>query len=71
MHDYSYEMCNSAIMESSSHLFFTCPSWNPPNYPMQQTPIINYIKSLKRNIGLPFSLEIIMLVCWAIWVNRN
>lgn len=31
----------------------------------------NTIKSLKRRISLPFFIEIIILMSWAIWTTRN
>jgi hypothetical protein len=62
--------------ESLGHLFFKCgfakncwtqigvnvPSWLPP---------IRAIRRIKRSLRVPFAIEIIMVMCWSIWTERN
>jgi hypothetical protein len=32
---------------------------------------MDYVISLKQDIGQSFFMELIILVCWALWINRN
>lgn len=79
--DYTCVLCHLRHLETRNHLFFECPfavlcwqyllpSWSVPNVD-NLTPVISFIDSLKSCIGQPFSMEIITLVCWAIWRTRN
>jgi hypothetical protein len=69
-------------LESRNYLFFECPfaqlcwqficpSWTPPFWIVQLTPVQTFVASLKQAIHQPFAMEIIILVCWTIWNNRN
>jgi hypothetical protein len=82
MATYSCELCNGAHLELRNHLFFTCPfaiccwnyiypAWQSPVLNGNNAPILGFSDSIKRTISQPFSLKIIMLVCWAIWTTRN
>ena len=33
--------------------------------------VLGYITSLRLAINKPFSMDMVMLVCWAIWKTRN
>jgi hypothetical protein len=28
-------------------------------------------RHIKRNLGLPFAMNIIIIMCWSIWMERN
>jgi hypothetical protein len=79
--DYSCAVCERSSIESGLYLFFQCPfallcwrylcpSWQPPA-PSPHIQPKDYIMSLKLAIAQPFSLELIILVCWALWITRN
>jgi hypothetical protein len=38
------------------------PSWLKPD---------RATKHIKRALGVPFAMEIIMVMCWCIWKERN
>lgn len=73
---YSCAICISAQDESLLHLFLDCQfanlcwSWlnlqvNPTLDPFQ------IVESFRDQLRVPFFLEIIILMCWAIWKTRN
>ena len=39
--------------------------------PVPSHDALSYITSLKQDINKPFSMDIVILVCWAIWKTRN
>jgi hypothetical protein len=78
MDNYSCIMCGQDELETRNHLFFQCPfaqmcwrylcpDWTPP----QQIDIQSFIASLKLSLNVPFFMELIMLITWAIWTTRN
>jgi hypothetical protein len=78
MDNYSCVMCDQDELETRTHLFFQCPfaqmCWqyvSPTWIPPQQTDIQSFITSLKLSLNVPFFMELIMLISWAIWTTRN
>jgi hypothetical protein len=73
---YTCEVCLLQKEERLRHLFLACPfakncweiirihvpSWMRP----QRT-----IRRIKRSLGVPFAMEIIIIMCWSIWNVRN
>jgi hypothetical protein len=75
--DYTCVMCNDHTLETRDHLFFQCqfaqmcwkylcPSWQPLYSSIQDE-----VANLKRLLNLPFAMEVIILISWAIWTTRN
>jgi hypothetical protein len=52
---------------------YICPSWQIPTVTItgNNALIMGFIDSLRRAINQHFSLEIIALVYWAIWITMN
>lgn len=74
---YNCVMCNSGTMETRDHLFFhcpfaqhcwtyICPDWTPNHMDIQEE-----LDALKQLLQVPFAMDIIILVSWAIWTTRN
>ena len=74
--DYNCAICNLVTDETLLHLFLDCPfavsCWatlglvnQNSNDPFQT------ITSLRTQLNLPFSMEVIISMCWAIWSVRN
>jgi hypothetical protein len=73
---YDCEMCIRQLEESLMHLCFRCPfaktawlqigvavpTWLRPD---------RATRHIKRSLGVPFAREIIILMCWCIWIARN
>jgi hypothetical protein len=73
---YDCEMCIRQLEKSLMHLFFRCsfaktawlqigvavPTWLRPD---------RATRHIKRSLGVPFAREIIILMCWCIWIARN
>jgi hypothetical protein len=76
LQSYTCELCLSQREEKLRHLFFKCsyaknywlsigvqvPTWLRPH---------RAIKHIKRNLRLPFAMEIIICMCWSIWTERD
>lgn len=69
-------MCTRAIVEDSSHLFFTCPfahqcwqflgiDWN------FNLEFMNMVSTARRDFGHSFFVEVIGIVSCNIWLRRN
>jgi len=73
---YSCELCILQREESLKHLFFRCRfarnCWASigVHYPVHLSPR-QLIKRIKRCLNVPFYMEIIVLMCWSIWTQRN
>jgi hypothetical protein len=76
LESYTCELCIRQREETLSHLFLRCPfaknCWlqigvSLPTWvrPKRAT---TYIKTI---LGVPFRMEIIVLMCWSIWKERN
>ena len=66
----------SQVEETSVHLFLECDfaiqCWAKlGSFYNQQRDIISFCRHLRLHSNVPFFLEIIILMCWAIWLCRN
>jgi hypothetical protein len=74
--DYNCVLCSSGCEETSFHLFFECPfsqvCWNsiPMSWDTNLQPLDMIIKA-RSDFGNAFFREILITVCWAIWITRN
>ena len=70
------ELCILQREESLKHLFFRCNfaknCWPSIGlfYPAHLQPL-QLIKRIKRGLAVPFYMEIIILMSWCIWTQRN
>lgn len=76
LESYNCELCSQGIEETSRHLFFSCPfaqqCWG--FFKLMVSPNSNVsdnFSALKCQIHSQFFVEMIILVCWAIWLARN
>lgn len=74
--DYSCVFCTRNVEEDLIHLLFHCPFAMACWYTLDLIiPILDdilvIIEGLKDQIRLPFFLEVIVTMCWAIWMLRN
>jgi hypothetical protein len=73
---YDCELCLLIKEEKLRHLFFKCPfarnCWNQIsiNPPMWLKPD-RASRNIKRALRVPFAVDIIILMCWSIWHERN
>lgn len=76
MQDYNCILCNSASEESLVHLFILCPfavqcwAWLQIQVDHNNDPFLN-LQNFKEQLQVPFFMEIIIIMCWAIWKARN
>jgi hypothetical protein len=73
---YDCELCLLQKEEKLRHLFFKCPfdknCWNligvfvPTLLKAEKA-----ARHIKRALGLPFAMDIIIVMCWCIWTERN
>lgn len=76
LQDYNCVFCSYGVEESLSHLFFDCPfaqaCWNTLNLmiPVNCT-TEQIIETFKLQLHLPYFMEVIITMCWAIWTCRN
>ena len=76
LEDYTCILCDQGREETSQHLFWNCPfaqqCWKlicPHHSPLTSTS--QAVLHLKAKINQSFSMEIIVLTTWAIWITRN
>jgi hypothetical protein len=76
LESYSCELCLRQVEETNRHLFFRCsfakkcwmqigvvvPRWLRPE---------RATRHLKRTLGVPFAMLIVMIMTWCIWKERN
>jgi hypothetical protein len=71
---YTCELCLLQREETLRHLFLSCPfaknCWASMMIPswLRATRATTYMKC---HIGLPFTMEIIIMMRWCIWKERN
>jgi hypothetical protein len=76
LQDYNCVLCTGSVDESSLHLFLECPfaaqcwGWLGLHIDSEIDPF-EILHSLRSQLGLPFSMEIIITMCWTIWKARN
>jgi hypothetical protein len=73
---YTYEMCILQRLETCAHLIFRCnfakACWASIGITVPTTrPVTSIINRIRRHLGLPFFMEIIILMAWSIWTTRN
>jgi hypothetical protein len=73
---YTCELCLLHREENMRHLLFKCPF--AKNCWMQVGVIVptwmrgdRATKYIKQRLRVPFAMEIIILMCWCIWSERN
>jgi hypothetical protein len=74
--DYSCALCACGIDEEIGHLLFHCSfssqCWDTLNLIIPNSSDLTLItESLKRQLQTPFFMEIIVTMCWSIWMMRN
>jgi hypothetical protein len=76
LHDYNCVGCGVGKEETVEHLFLKCPftaqCWSLLN--LNSTPNLEpfqILESFRATLGVPFFMEIIILMCWSIWGSRN
>lgn len=77
LEDYSCVLYTTSLgEETNSHVFFDCPSvetcWNALHLLIlnSEDPIAS-ITHFRTQLHLPFAMEIIVTMSWAIWMARN
>ncbi|RCV19912.1 hypothetical protein SETIT_4G014400v2 [Setaria italica] len=73
---YTYELCNLQRRETTNLLFFRCSfakaCWNSIGVTYISTRTHwNIINQIKNKLGVPFYMEIVILMAWSIWTTRN
>ena len=69
-------LCNQNSRETLEHLFLVCPfatqfsAFLELTVPMFQDHI-EVVASFRRQLNIPFFMEVIILGCWGIWMSRN
>jgi hypothetical protein len=74
--DYSCIHCPAMVEESTFHLFLDCPyarqCWAWLNLQVNQLlDPFQILQSFRNQLQVPFSMEILILMCWIIWKARN
>lgn len=73
---YNCVLCLATIEETMEHLFLQCPfaqqCWDILNLQIAnpQDPI-STPESFKIQLNLPFFMDIVIIMCWCIWMARN
>ena len=67
--------CNLSVEESISHLFLHCmfarSCWSSIGLNIGQSDPFTTLKQLRNQLNVPFFMEVIILMCWGIWMQRN
>jgi hypothetical protein len=76
LQDFTCVLCNNNTEESLLHLFLECPfaaqCWGAINIHIAQYPDpFEFLLSFRNQLGVPFFMEIIILMAWSIWKSRN
>jgi hypothetical protein len=74
--DYNCVFCSLNVEEDLLHLLFHCPFAMACWYSLHvfvpnSVNIAVILESLKDQLHVPFFMEIIVTMCWAIWMMRN
>ena len=67
--DYSCVFCPSTEDESLEHLFISC--WAKIDLLVGDDDPFATLEHLKHQLGVPFFMDIIILMSWCIWMQRN
>jgi hypothetical protein len=73
---FNYVFCSLNIEEDLLHMLFHCPFAMACLYSLQlyipnSEEVSVILKSLRSQLRVPFFMEIIITMCWAIWMMRN
>ena len=67
--------CNQNIEETLEHLFLDCPfaqaCWSKLQLQIGTSQPLAEFESLRFQLHVPFFMEIIILLSWCIWMQRN
>ena len=73
--DYNCVCCIASVEETLMHLFIQCPfaqaCWNSIGVIVVQADPFVTLDQLKNQLGVPFFMEIIIVMSWCIWMQRN
>ena len=73
--DYNCVCCLASVEETLMHLFIHCPfaqaCWNSIGVIVVQADPFVTLDQLKNQLGVPFFMEIIIVMSWCIWMQRN
>ena len=69
-------LCNNMIEESLFHLLIGCPfaeaCWNQIGIHVNhQDDLLQCFDSFRRQLQVPFYMEVIIIMSWTIWQMRN
>ena len=72
---YDCACCTLDVEETLSHLFLTCPfaqvCWIKLNVIFVETDPFMALEEVQNQLQIPFHMEVIILYCWSIWMQRN
>ena len=76
LQDYNCVFCLLNVEEDLLHLFFHCPfsqaCWFSLNVFLPNSDdILDIVDNIKHQLNQTFFMEIIVTMCWAIWIMRN
>jgi hypothetical protein len=76
LESYTCDMCILQRLETAAHLFLRCnfakACWASIGISVATSrPVPQILIRIKRNLGVPFFMEIIILMVWSIWKTRN
>ena len=73
--DYNCVLCPSTVEESLTHLFIHCPfsqaCWASIGLNVSTDDPFDNLDQFKHQLVIPFFMEIIVLMSWSIWMQRN
>lgn len=73
--DYNCVLCTLSVEECRDHLFMECPfvthCWGLIQLQIGSGDLQQNPENLKDQLRVPFSMDVIILMCWAIWMVRN
>lgn len=76
LQSYNCALCNTSTEESLIHLFLRCPfadqCWSLINIQVDHSlDSFESLQSFRTQLQVPFSMKIIIIMCWTIWKARN
>jgi len=73
--DYTCACCDHVVEESLEHLFIQCQfaraCWNALGLFVGHGDTFDTLVQLKVQLGVPFFMDIIIVMCWCIWMQRR
>jgi hypothetical protein len=76
LQDYNCLLYNNRIQESLFHLLISCPfvqaCWNQIGIHVNpQDDLFHCFRKFRRQLQVPFYMEVIIIMSWTIWQMRN